>query len=183
MDQSSFNAPIPLASRNSVSLDVIREAKCKLNVEFDELLPEVPYVSVPCRLSVAGCHMVPWRTRRTSAHPPPSKLFSQKYCDAVKVIGEIVTTRSESGATHNLSKVTQTYDKRSTCVGRHLSSQLHLSYLARWTKKILGTCNIQELVIPQLSRQNSWLHGLTCALRSETPPHINVMKVHTKKGN
>ena len=62
----------------------MRDAKGKLNVESDVLEPDAPYTSVPRRLSVAGCQLVPCRTRRTSAHPPPSKLFSQKYCDAVK---------------------------------------------------------------------------------------------------
>eukprot|EP00955_Chlamydomonas_euryale_P047379 353668-Chlamydomonas_euryale.AAC.2 len=34
----------------------------------------VPYLAVPARLSVAGCHCVPAGTCRTMAHPPPSTL-------------------------------------------------------------------------------------------------------------
>ena len=59
---------LPVANKNwlkRVSLNSI------LKVSSDVSCPKVPYSSVPARLSVAGCHAVPFFTRRTSVHPPP----------------------------------------------------------------------------------------------------------------
>ena len=60
---------LPVANKNwlkRVSLNRI------LNESSVVSCPGVPYSSVPARESVAGCHVVPFFTRRTSVHPPPS---------------------------------------------------------------------------------------------------------------
>ncbi len=129
------------------SISVVEVKRCPNLIEKDEFeVAEscLPYSAVPVKLSFAACQTNPCLTRRTSCHPPPCSVFSQKETSAA-MGGKRMRSEEKIGAKkNNIQDTTDTHHKYTNILNRTSQPAPAQTHKTKPKNKLAKQCPVAE---------------------------------------